>query len=110
MRLLDPVGYLDFLKLMNYSSIVLTDSGGIQEETTALEIPCVTIRENTERPVTIDIGTNVLAGSDRDRIVEEALRLLSDGAKGSRVPDLWDGRAAERIVNVFEDFFHSDEQ
>jgi UDP-N-acetylglucosamine 2-epimerase (non-hydrolysing) len=105
LRLIDPIGYLDFLKLMNYSSIVLTDSGGIQEETTALEIPCVTIRENTERPVTIDIGTNVLAGSDRDRIVEEALRLLRDGAKGSRVPDLWDGRAAERIVGVFEDFF-----
>ena len=96
---------LDFLKLMKYSSIVLTDSGGIQEETTALEIPCVTIRENTERPVTIDIGTNVLAGSDRDRIVKEALRLLRDGAKGSQVPDLWDGRAAERIVGVFEGFF-----
>jgi UDP-N-acetylglucosamine 2-epimerase (non-hydrolysing) len=105
LRLIDPVGYLDFLKLMNYSSIVLTDSGGIQEETTALEIPCVTIRENTERPVTIQIGTNVLAGTSRDRIVEEALRLLRDGVEGSRVPDLWDGRAAERIVGVFDGFF-----
>jgi UDP-N-acetylglucosamine 2-epimerase (non-hydrolysing) len=102
--LLDPVGYLDFLKLMKYSSIVLTDSGGIQEETTALEIPCVTIRENTERPITIEIGTNVLAGTNRDRIVDEALHLLRDGVSDSRVPDLWDGRAAERIVGVFEKF------
>jgi UDP-N-acetylglucosamine 2-epimerase (non-hydrolysing) len=105
LRLIDPIGYLDFLKLMNYSSIILTDSGGIQEETTALEIPCVTIRENTERPVTIDIGTNVLAGTNRDRIVDEALRLLRDGVRDSRVPDLWDGRAAERIVGVFDKFF-----
>jgi UDP-N-acetylglucosamine 2-epimerase (non-hydrolysing) len=105
LRFIDPVGYLDFLKLMKYSSIVLTDSGGIQEETTALEIPCVTIRENTERPVTIDIGTNVLAGASRDRIVAEALRLLSRGGKQGRVPDLWDGRAAQRIVDVFEEFF-----
>jgi len=105
LRLIDPIGYLDFLKLMKYSSIVLTDSGGIQEETTALGIPCVTIRENTERPVTTQIGTNVLSGTDRDRIVEDTLRLLRDGGKGSRVPDLWDGHAAERIVGVFEKFF-----
>jgi UDP-N-acetylglucosamine 2-epimerase (non-hydrolysing) len=106
LRLIEPVGYLDFLMLMKYSSIVLTDSGGIQEETTALEIPCVTIRENTERPITIEIGTNVLVGTDRDRIVSEALLLLRDGVKGNRIPDLWDGRAAERIVGVFERFFH----
>jgi len=105
LRLVDPIGYLDFLKLMKYSSIVLTDSGGIQEETTALEIPCVTIRENTERPVTVYTGTNVLAGTDRDRIVEAALQSLGDGVKGSRVPDLWDGKAAERIVGVFENYF-----
>jgi UDP-N-acetylglucosamine 2-epimerase (non-hydrolysing) len=104
-RLLDPVGYLDFLKLMRYSSIVLTDSGGIQEETTALEIPCVTIRENTERPITIELGTNVLAGMSRERIEKETLRLIRDGVKGSRIPDLWDGRAAERIVGVIERHF-----
>jgi UDP-N-acetylglucosamine 2-epimerase (non-hydrolysing) len=102
LRLLDPIGYLDFLKLMKYSAIVLTDSGGIQEETTALGIPCVTIRENTERPITTQIGTNVLAGTGRDSIVDNTLRLLRDGVKDSRVPDLWDGRAAERIVTVFE--------
>jgi UDP-N-acetylglucosamine 2-epimerase (non-hydrolysing) len=104
-RLLDPVGYLDFLKLMKYSCIVLTDSGGIQEETTALEIPCVTIRDNTERPITIEIGTNVLAGTNADAVVDEGLRLLRDGVTDSRIPDLWDGSAAERIVGVFEEFF-----
>jgi UDP-N-acetylglucosamine 2-epimerase (non-hydrolysing) len=104
-RLLDPVGYLDFLKLMKYSSIVLTDSGGIQEETTALEIPCVTIRENTERPVTITTGTNVLAGTDAADVESEAKRLLRDGVAGRRVPELWDGHAAERIAGVFEEFF-----
>ncbi len=90
---------------MTYSKIVLTDSGGIQEETTALEIPCITIRENTERPITCDIGTNVLVGMDRDRIVNEGLRLVRHGVKGSRIPELWDGRAAERIVAVIESYF-----
>jgi UDP-N-acetylglucosamine 2-epimerase (non-hydrolysing) len=105
LRLVDPIGYLDFMKLMTYSSIVLTDSGGIQEETTALEIPCITIRENTERPITIDIGTNTLVGIDHDRIVREGQRVLRHGVGKTRVPDLWDGRAAERIVRVIERFF-----
>jgi len=104
-RLVDPIGYLDFMKLMRYSSIVLTDSGGIQEETTALGIPCLTIRENTERPVTVEVGTNVLVGMDRDRIVDEATRILGQGATTGRVPDLWDGRAAERIAAVIAEFF-----
>jgi UDP-N-acetylglucosamine 2-epimerase (non-hydrolysing) len=106
LKLIDPIGYLDFLKLMRYSKIVLTDSGGIQEETTALEIPCITIRENTERPITVDIGTNTLVGADHDRIVKEALRLVRHGAEGSRIPELWDGRAAQRIVAVLESHFH----
>jgi len=105
-RLLPPVGYLDFLKLMKYSFIVLTDSGGIQEETTALGIPCLTVRENTERPVTIHIGTNILVGMDRDRIVAEARRVLKDGVAGTRIPDLWDGRAAVRIADIIESRFH----
>jgi len=103
-RLVDPIGYLDFMKLMRYSSIVLTDSGGIQEETTALGIPCLTIRENTERPVTIEVGTNVLVGMDRDRIVSEARRILGRGTATGRIPDLWDGRAAERIADVIAEF------
>ena len=105
LRLIDPVGYLDFMKLMTYTSIVLTDSGGIQEETTALEIPCLTIRENTERPITCDVGTNTLVGTDHDRIVAEASRVLGDGVGEARVPNLWDGCAAERIADVLAVYF-----
>jgi UDP-N-acetylglucosamine 2-epimerase (non-hydrolysing) len=105
-RLIDPVGYLDFLQMMTYSCIVLTDSGGIQEETTALGIPCLTIRENTERPITVEIGTNTLVGVDRDRIVAEARRVLRDGVPSSRVPDLWDGKAASRIADIIESCFY----
>jgi len=106
LRIVDPLGYLDFLKLMSHASIVLTDSGGIQEETTALEVPCITIRENTERPITVEEGTNTLVGMDRDRIVAEAKRLLADGKQKSRIPDLWDGNAAARIVDVIEVFLN----
>ncbi len=106
MRLLPPVGYLDFLALMTYSSIVLTDSGGIQEETTALGVPCLTIRENTERPITIDVGTNTLVGMNRDKIVAVAKRALSVGVGDSRIPDLWDGKAASRIADIIESRFY----
>ena len=80
--------------------MVLTDSGGLQEETTALGVPCITIRENTERPVTVDEGTNVLAGTDPEAIVREARKVLRGEGKQGRRPQLWDGRAAERIVAV----------
>ena len=106
LRLVDPVGHLDFSKLMRYSAIVLTDSGGIQEETTALGIPCLTIRENTERPITCEQGTNTLVGMDRDRIVSEAGRVLSEGVRGARIPDAWDGHAAERIADVIAAWFN----
>jgi UDP-N-acetylglucosamine 2-epimerase (non-hydrolysing) len=106
MRLIDPVGYLDFLKLMKYSSIVLTDSGGIQEETTALGIPCLTIRENTERPVTVTVGTNRLVGTDTARIIAEARDVLANDAREARIPDLWDGKSAPRIAQVMIRFFH----
>ena len=98
--LLDPIGYLDFMKLMHGAKLVLTDSGGIQEETTYLGIPCITLRENTERPVTIDVGTNVLVGSDTELVISEAKKIISGQSKKGQVPDLWDGKAAERIVSI----------
>jgi UDP-N-acetylglucosamine 2-epimerase (non-hydrolysing) len=105
-RLIDPIGYLDFIKLMKYSLLVLTDSGGIQEETTALGIPCLTVRENTERPITVTVGTNRLVGTQPERIVDEARDALRHGVAGAKVPDRWDGRAAERIAQVITRFVH----
>ncbi|MDQ7837047.1 MAG: UDP-N-acetylglucosamine 2-epimerase (non-hydrolyzing) [Thermodesulfobacteriota bacterium] len=93
-----PIGYLEFLRLNKTAKLVLTDSGGLQEETTYLGIPCLTIRENTERPVTIDIGTNVLTGSDPDIILEEYEKIMNGSFKKGKIPYLWDGHAAERIV------------
>jgi UDP-N-acetylglucosamine 2-epimerase (non-hydrolysing) len=107
-RLTDPVGYLDFLSLESEAAAVLTDSGGIQEETTYLGIPCFTLRENTERPVTIRAGTNTLLGLDPARITEipEFLRDRggADRAGRSRGPELWDGRAAKRVTDVLADW------
>jgi UDP-N-acetylglucosamine 2-epimerase (non-hydrolysing) len=99
LRLIDPLGYLDFLKLMSEAALVLTDSGGIQEETTVLGVPCLTLRENTERPSTVEQGTNQLVGLDPARILA-GFRQIDDRRRAPRVPDLWDGRAAERIADV----------
>lgn len=98
-QLFPPLGYRDALYLWKDAEAVLTDSGGLQEETTALGVPCVTIRENTERPITIEIGTNVLAGIAPDRIVAGYYRSL-EKRRGARVPELWDGRASQRIWQV----------
>jgi len=98
--MIDPVGYLDMLYSVKGSALVLTDSGGLQEETTALGVPCVTIRENTERPSTVEVGTNYLAGTRPEAILSAARRILSGNGKKGNVPPLWDGRAAERIVDV----------
>jgi UDP-N-acetylglucosamine 2-epimerase (non-hydrolysing) len=98
--ILEPLGYLDFLKLMSDAMFVLTDSGGIQEETTILQIPCLTLRKNTERPVTVTEGTNTIVGNDKDKIVKEAENILNNGGKTGRTPKLWDGKAAERIVKI----------
>ncbi|BCS33168.1 UDP-N-acetylglucosamine 2-epimerase (non-hydrolyzing) [Luteitalea sp. TBR-22] len=98
-RVVEPQGYLDFLCLMDNAALVFTDSGGIQEETTALGVPCLTFRDSTERPITVTEGTNVLLGTDAASVpdaVEEALK----GRRGARVPEYWDGKAAERIVAV----------
>jgi len=94
----EPVGYLDSLCLMAGATLVLTDSGGVQEETTVLGVPCLTIRENTERPVTVTQGTNTLVGTSRAKIVEEARGILTGHGKSGHVPKHWDGHAAERIV------------
>ena len=99
-HMIDPLGYLDFLSLMNNSLFVMTDSGGIQEETTVLGIPCLTVRENTERPVTVKEGTNVIVGTNPARIIKESLKILDGNTKNGRVPELWDGKTAERIVKI----------
>lgn len=96
--LIPPVGYLEVLGLMQRAALVLTDSGGLQEETTALGVPCLTVRENTERPITIEQGTNTLVGRDRALIARTVNEILQQGGKRGRVPELWDGHAAERIA------------
>ena len=100
-KVIDPLGYLDFLKLWSNSKMTLTDSGGLQEETTALGVRCLTLRENTERPITVEQGTNQLVGLDPERIVAAAEAIIADGrSTPARAPELWDGRAAERIVTT----------
>lgn len=100
-RIIDPLGYRDFLQLWSNSRMTLTDSGGLQEETTAMGIPCLTLRENTERPITVEQGTNHLVGRDPEKIISTAFQILNaDQTQPARVPELWDGRAAERIVDA----------
>lgn len=101
-KIIEPLGYLDFSHLMSNSKLVLTDSGGLQEETTALKIPCLTLRENTERPITIEMGTNVLVGTNPEKIKETAFEILQkeDFAKDAKIPSLWDGKTAERICDA----------
>jgi len=98
--LVGPRAYMEFLSLWKDAVVVLTDSGGLQEETTALGVPCITIRENTERPVTVEEGTNVLVGTDPVRIIAEVEKVLAGLGKRGRRPELWDGQAAKRIVKV----------
>ena len=100
MKTVEPAGYLEFISLMSKSKLVLTDSGGLQEETTALGIPCLTIRENTERPVTITQGTNQLVGTDSEKIVQSGKEALQGHGKAGRIPKFWDGKTAARIVDV----------
>jgi UDP-N-acetylglucosamine 2-epimerase (non-hydrolysing) len=108
LRLIEPLGYLDFLALLSRARIVLTDSGGIQEETTALGIPCLTLRENTERPITVTTGTNHIVGHDFEKVALLTREVLSGDGKPGQQPELWDGHASERIVEIllreFSDF------
>jgi len=99
--MINPIGYLDMLYATRNATLVLTDSGGLQEETTILGVPCMTIRENTERPVTIDMGTNYLVGSDPSLILAVACEILAERGKKGVAPPYWDGKAAERIAEVF---------
>jgi UDP-N-acetylglucosamine 2-epimerase (non-hydrolysing) len=100
LRLMDPLPYLEFLALQARATAVITDSGGIQEETTFLRVPCLTVRENTERPITASIGTNTLVGRSIPRVREEVQRILQGETKKGAVPALWDGHAAERIASI----------
>jgi UDP-N-acetylglucosamine 2-epimerase (non-hydrolysing) len=110
--LLPPLDYLEMLGLMRTAKLILTDSGGIQEETTALGIPCITLRENTERPITAEEGTNTIVGLDHARILSVVDDILRTGGKAGRIPDLWDGQASQRIVSVLRDWLSgvSDQQ
>ncbi len=103
LQLKEPVGYLDFLSLQQRAKFVITDSGGIQEETTFLGVPCLTVRENTERPVTVLIGTNTLVGQDMPRLKSEVEGILANGGKRGACPPLWDGKASDRIADIIVD-------
>ena len=105
LRLIRPLGYLDFMRLYSGAKIVLTDSGGLQEETTALSIPCLTLRENTERPITISHGTNHLVGTNPEKIKQTAFAVLSQATNSTdkKIPPLWDGQAAKRICDVLRE-------
>jgi len=100
LHLLEPMPYIEFLALQGRAAVVITDSGGIQEETTYLGIPCLTLRSNTERPVTVTNGTNILVGEDKHKLTSEIKKILSGNAKKGTIPPLWDGHAGERIAEV----------
>ena len=100
LHLLEPLPYIEFLALQRRAAVVITDSGGIQEETTFLGVPCLTLRNNTERPVTVTLGTNVVVGNDRERLSAELSRIIEGKAKKGSIPPLWDGYAAERIADI----------
>jgi len=103
LHLLDPIGYLDFLKLTSSAKLVLTDSGGIQEETTILKVPCITLRKNTERPITVEIGSNQVVGTQTQNILDAYKQATSGNWRTPQIPPLWDGKAAERIVKIMLD-------
>ncbi len=102
LHLLDPMPYLEFLALQSRATVVITDSGGIQEETTYLGIPCLTLRSNTERPVTVTVGTNILVGEDKHKLTSELENILTGKGKRGAIPPLWDGHASERIFDVLQ--------
>lgn len=102
LKLIQPIGYIDFMKLMVNCGFVMTDSGGIQEETTYLGIPCLTLRENTERPSTVEIGTNAIVGNGTKKIIQQSKKIVDGNWKTGKIPELWDGKTADRIVSVLK--------
>jgi UDP-N-acetylglucosamine 2-epimerase (non-hydrolysing) len=104
LHFLGPLPYIEFLSLQRRAVVVLTDSGGVQEETTYLGVPCLTLRSNTERPVTVNIGTNILVGQDRRLLDSELKKILEGRAKKGSIPPLWDGRASERIARALHGY------
>ena len=100
LRCIDPLGYLDFVSLVSTATLALTDSGGLQEETTVMGVPCLTLRANTERPITIEVGTNELVYNDAAKIRDLGSQALRGEWKSHTVPETWDGKAAERIVSI----------
>ena len=107
---MEPLGYLEMLGLMASARVILTDSGGIQEEATSLGVPCLTLRENTERPITVTEGTNTIVGTDSELILATFTDVMESGGKRGNIPEKWDGNAAERIVNVLESWLTKREQ
>jgi len=104
LHLVDPAPYIEFLALQRNAAVVITDSGGIQEETTYLGVPCITLRSNTERPVTVTMGTNVLVGQDRQKLRSELMKIYDGKAKTGAIPPLWDGHAGDRIADILMSF------
>ena len=102
----EPLGYLDFVALMKHAKVVITDSGGLQEETTALGIPCITIRENTERPITVEQGTNTIVGNSKEKIIKEWKNILKTGGKKGRIPEMWDGKTAQRTAGEIIEYLN----
>jgi UDP-N-acetylglucosamine 2-epimerase (non-hydrolysing) len=105
LHLLEPIPYLEFLALQRRATVIITDSGGVQEESTYLGVPCLTLRENTERPITVSLGTNTLVGQDKKKLSAELSNILAGKLKKGVVPPLWDGHAGERIAEILCRFF-----
>ena len=103
LHLLDPIPYIEFLALQSRAVVVITDSGGVQEETTYLGVPCLTLRKNTERPITVTVGTNILVGEDKEKLMAELGNILKGNAKKGAIPALWDGHAGERIADILRE-------
>ena len=105
--LIPPIGYIEMIKLVRESKFLMTDSGGLQEESTFLRVPCLTLRKNTERPITVEVGTNIVVGTNKNKILKEVNKILSGCGKRGKAPKYWDGKTAKRIVKILQPLFFS---